>query len=43
VRAVAVATGKTPAARLAEVAPHALLGDFTDTAAAVRAILGDET
>ena len=43
VRAVAVATGKTPATRLAEVAPHALLGDFTDTAAAVLAILGDET
>jgi phosphoglycolate phosphatase len=43
VRAVAVATGKTPASRLAEVAPHALLGDFMDTEAAVRAILGDET
>jgi phosphoglycolate phosphatase-like HAD superfamily hydrolase len=43
VRAVAVATGKTPAARLAEVAPHALLADFADTADAVRAILGDET
>lgn len=42
VRAVAVATGKTPPARLAEVAPHALLGDFTDTEAAVRAILGGE-
>lgn len=41
VRAVAVATGKTPSARLAEVAPHALLGDFMDTEAAVRAILGD--
>ena len=43
VRAVAVATGKTPPARLAEVAPHALLGDFMDTEAAVRAILGEET
>jgi phosphoglycolate phosphatase len=43
VRAVAVATGKTPPARLAEVAPHALLGDFMDTEAAVRAILGSET
>ena len=42
VRAVAVATGKTPPARLAEVAPHALLGDFMDTEAAVRAILGEE-
>lgn len=42
VRAVAVATGKTLPARLAEVAPHALLGDFTDTEAAVRAILTDE-
>ena len=43
VRAVAVATGKTPPARLAEVAPHALLGDFMDTEAALRAILGSET
>ena len=42
VRAVAVATGKTPPGRLAEVAPHAVLGDFTDTEAAVRAILGGE-
>ena len=43
VRAVAVATGKTPPPRLAEVAPQALLGDFRDTEAAVRAILGEET
>ena len=43
VRAVAVATGRTPPGRLAEVAPHALLGDFMDTEAALRAILGDET
>jgi len=42
VRAVAVATGNTPPARLAEVAPDALVGDFTDTEAAVRAILGGE-
>ena len=41
VRAVAVATGKTPRTRLAEVAPDALLEDFGETAAAVQAILGD--
>jgi phosphoglycolate phosphatase-like HAD superfamily hydrolase len=41
VRAVAVATGKTPPKRLAEVAPDALLEDFGETTAAVRAILGD--
>ncbi len=41
VRAVAVATGKTPRSRLAAVAPDALLEDFGETAAAVRAILGD--
>jgi len=41
VRAVAVATGKTPPRRLAEVKPEALLDDFGDTASAVRAILGD--
>jgi phosphoglycolate phosphatase-like HAD superfamily hydrolase len=41
VRAVAVATGRTTPQQLAAVAPEALLGDFTDTMAAVRAILGD--
>jgi phosphoglycolate phosphatase-like HAD superfamily hydrolase len=40
VRAVAVATGKTPAATLAEAAPDALVADFSDTAAGLRAILG---
>ena len=40
-RAVAVATGRTPSGRLAEAAPDALLGDFSDTRAALRAILGD--
>jgi phosphoglycolate phosphatase-like HAD superfamily hydrolase len=40
-RAVAVATGKTPAERLAEVGADAVLADFEDTAAALRAILDD--
>ena len=40
VRAVAVATGRTPAERLAESHPAALLPDFSDTPAAVAAILG---
>lgn len=40
VRSVAVATGKTPPAVLAEAAPDALVPDFRDTAAGVRAILG---
>ena len=40
VRAVAVATGKTPPAVLEEAGPDALLRDFSDTAAALRAILG---
>jgi phosphoglycolate phosphatase-like HAD superfamily hydrolase len=40
VRAVAVATGKTSSARLASAGPDALLADFSDTAATVRAILG---
>lgn len=39
VRAVAVATGRTSAQRLAEVEPDALLEDFSDTAAAVAAII----
>jgi phosphoglycolate phosphatase-like HAD superfamily hydrolase len=39
VRAVAVATGKTLPERLAEVAPDALLADFSDTGASVSAIL----
>jgi phosphoglycolate phosphatase len=39
VRAVAVATGKTSAERLAEVGPDALLADLSDTGAAVGAIL----
>jgi phosphoglycolate phosphatase-like HAD superfamily hydrolase len=39
VRAVAVATGKTSPERLAEVAPDALLADFSDTGASVSAIL----
>jgi phosphoglycolate phosphatase-like HAD superfamily hydrolase len=39
VRAVAVATGKTPPDRLAEAGPDALLTDFSDTGASVRAIL----
>lgn len=42
VRAVAVATGRTSAERLAEAGPDALLTDFSDTAAAVSAILGDD-
>ena len=41
VRAVAVATGKTPPTRLSEVKPDALLDDFGDTTSAFRAILGD--
>jgi phosphoglycolate phosphatase-like HAD superfamily hydrolase len=40
VRAVAVATGKTSPATLAEAAPDALVSDFSDTAAGLRAILG---
>jgi phosphoglycolate phosphatase-like HAD superfamily hydrolase len=40
VRAVAVATGPTTAATLAAEDPDALLGDFSDTDAAVAAILG---
>lgn len=40
VRAVAVATGKTPASRLAEERPDALLPDFSDTERALAAILG---
>jgi phosphoglycolate phosphatase-like HAD superfamily hydrolase len=40
VRAVAVATGPTPAARLAESRPDALLESFADVDAAVEAILG---
>jgi len=40
VRAVAVATGKTSPATLAEAAPDALVPDFSDTAAGLRAILG---
>jgi phosphoglycolate phosphatase-like HAD superfamily hydrolase len=42
VRAIAVATGRTSSARLAAAGPHALLPDFSDTAATVAAILGDE-
>jgi phosphoglycolate phosphatase-like HAD superfamily hydrolase len=42
VRAVAVATGRTPAERLAETGPAALLPDFSDTPAAVAAILGPD-
>jgi len=41
VRAAAVATGRTPRTRLAEMAPDALLEDFGETTAAVQAILGD--
>jgi phosphoglycolate phosphatase len=40
VRAVAVATGLTPAEILAAEDPDALLGDFSDTQAAMAAILG---
>jgi phosphoglycolate phosphatase-like HAD superfamily hydrolase len=40
VRAVAVATGKTPPERLAEAGPDALVRDFGDTAAGLGAILG---
>ncbi len=39
VRAVAVATGKTSSERLAAAGPAALLADFSDTRAAVNAIL----
>jgi phosphoglycolate phosphatase len=42
VRAVAVATGRTPSERLAAVDPDALLPDFSDTGATVAAILGDD-
>lgn len=42
VRAVAVATGRTSAARLAAVGPDALLPDFSDTGATVAAILEDD-
>ncbi len=40
VRAVAVSTGKTPPATLAEASPDALVPDFSDTAAGLLAILG---
>lgn len=40
VRSVAVATGPTPAARLAELHPDALLESFADVDAAIEAILG---
>jgi phosphoglycolate phosphatase len=40
VRAVAVATGKTPRDRLAIEQPHALLDDLSDTARALDQILG---
>lgn len=40
VRAVAVATGKTAPPALARAGPDALLADFSDTAAGLRAILG---
>jgi phosphoglycolate phosphatase len=39
VRAVAVATGRTPRHRLAAESPDALLDDFAETGAALRAIL----
>jgi phosphoglycolate phosphatase-like HAD superfamily hydrolase len=41
VRAVAVATGRTPRARLAEERPHALLDDLSDTLRALDHILGE--
>jgi phosphoglycolate phosphatase-like HAD superfamily hydrolase len=40
VRAVAVSTGRTSPEALAEAAPDALVSDFSDTAAGLRAILG---
>lgn len=40
VRAVAVATGRTPAAVLEAAGPEATLDDFSDTARALHAILG---
>jgi len=40
VRSVAVATGPTPAERLAAEAPDALLPDFTDVSLAMESILG---
>ena len=40
VRAVAVATGKTAPATLADAHPDALVADFSDTAAGLGAILG---
>jgi phosphoglycolate phosphatase-like HAD superfamily hydrolase len=40
VRAVAVATGKTTMEALAQAGPDALVPDFTDTDAGLRAILG---
>jgi phosphoglycolate phosphatase-like HAD superfamily hydrolase len=40
VRAVAVATGKTAASTLADAGADALLPDFSDAAASLRAILG---
>jgi phosphoglycolate phosphatase-like HAD superfamily hydrolase len=40
VRAVAVATGPTPGARLAETRPDALLESFADVDAAMGAIFG---
>jgi phosphoglycolate phosphatase len=40
VRAVAVATGKTPRERLAAEQPHALLDDLSDTAHSLAQILG---
>ena len=39
-RIVAVATGKTPAARLAAAGAHVVLPDFSDTSRALEAILG---
>ncbi|HXB54448.1 MAG TPA: HAD hydrolase-like protein [Vicinamibacteria bacterium] len=41
VRAVAVATGRTPQERLAAESPDALLDDFSQTEVALRAILGE--
>ena len=41
VRAVAVATGRTSPERLAEVSPDVVLDDFSDTDAAITAILGN--
>jgi phosphoglycolate phosphatase len=41
VRAVAVATGNTPAERLLSTSPDALLADFGDTDATIEAMLGN--